>query len=263
MSAKSKDTTKTAHVMSLLRKNSGAASSVDGAEKEKPETEKPQEEAVEVSSAAVEAAPAPPSKPAPVQHPIIASLNEEAAVSLEIKDALERELMNSEPPQELASAPVAAEPIAPPKEEAPAPVAAPAEPVEPAPAPIVPPAVEVAPAVSVSESVPAPESAPVTLPVEEQKAEEPPVKIYNVMQLLVEESAEKYMKMFGVCDCPRCRADVRAIALNNLPPKYVVMKPEDHIPRITLYEQQSAAEVTAHLLRACSQVAESPRHDEM
>ena len=34
---------------------------------------------------------------------------------------------------------------------------------------------------------------------------------------LVEEKAERYVKMFGLCPCPRCVADVKALALTRLP----------------------------------------------
>ena len=83
----------------------------------------------------------------------------------------------------------------------------------------------------------------------------------NVMQILVEEKAEKYMKMFGLCTCPRCQIDVKAIALNNLPPKYVVMSTGEFVPRLTVYEGKYSSAITAQLLRACKLVMESPRHE--
>ena len=242
MSAKSKDTTKTAHVMNLLRKNTANA--------EAPQTEAPAEVAAESVSV----------KAAPVKHPIITSLNEEAAVSLEIKDALEQELEKSERSAVTPSAELqpqiqetlpeedkqsvkeersyqattgendsGEEPCVTPKDDA--------EPVE----------------ETVEET---PKKAEEATPAEESVKE-----IFNVMQVMVDESAQKYMTMFGLCDCPRCRADVRAIALNNLQPKYVVMEEGEYIPRITLYEQQFRVPVTAQILRACSIVAESPRHN--
>jgi hypothetical protein len=84
----------------------------------------------------------------------------------------------------------------------------------------------------------------------------------NVMESLVEESVGKYMDMFGLCHCPRCVADVKALALNNLPPKYVVMKQGEVIPRITVYEGRFRTAVTAQILRACQAVLENPRHDQ-
>ena len=49
------------------------------------------------------------------------------------------------------------------------------------------------------------------------------IAYHNITQALVESKAEKYMKMVDMCCCPRCTADVKAKALCNLPPKYIVM----------------------------------------
>lgn len=82
----------------------------------------------------------------------------------------------------------------------------------------------------------------------------------NVMQELVEEKADKYIKLFGLCTCRRCRVDVKALALSHLPPKYVVMHKGEMIPMLTFYEGQYSVGVTAQLAHACQQVLEHPRH---
>ncbi|UQT48929.1 late competence development ComFB family protein [Flavonifractor plautii] len=56
----------------------------------------------------------------------------------------------------------------------------------------------------------------------------------NVMLGLVEEKAERYVKMFGLCPCPRCVADVKALALTRLLTKYVVL-PAEHKNRCLAY----------------------------
>ena len=113
---------------------------------------------------------------------------------------------------------------------------APAE--EPAPAPVMPPAPK------------APEK-----PIEED------VTYINVMQTLVEEKALRYIKMFGLCDCKRCQADVKALTLSNLVPKYVVLSSTDRIPMLTVYEGRFNSTVVAQLTRSCKIVMDSPRHD--
>ena len=77
---------------------------------------------------------------------------------------------------------------------------------------------------------------------------------------LVEELAPRYIKMFGLCSCPRCRIDVVALTLNNLIPKYVVMKKHDMIPMLTVYEGRFSSTIFAQLTRACKIVSDSPRH---
>lgn len=175
--------------------------------------------------------------PAAQPSPLIASLQPDAEASEAIRQALESSLADEPAPQPEPAAPAQPEP-----EPEPAP-----EP-EPEPAPQPEPAPE-----------PAPEPEPAAQP--EPDGPDAGISYINVMQALVEEKAPKYIKMFGLCECPRCVTDVKALALNNLPPKYVVMPHGEVIPRITVYEGYYSAAVTAQLLRACKIVMENPRHD--
>ena len=213
MASKDNKTSKTARVMNLLSK------------KPDPAGEAP------ADADTATAAPAPAAAPVP---PIVASMAPDAAVSGQIKNALEDALAN-----ELGTAPA-------PRPE-PAPQAA-----SPAPAP---------------QPVPAPEP-PAPAPEEDQAAEvrfhEPLVPenpgYINVMQALVEEKAPKYVQMFGLCQCERCMADVKAYTLNHLPSKYVVVERGDLIPRLTVYEGRFVSDITAQLLQACKVVMERPHH---
>ncbi len=84
---------------------------------------------------------------------------------------------------------------------------------------------------------------------------------FNVTQALVEDKADKYIKMFNLCSCPRCRIDVIALALSNLPPKYVVAKPDELIPRLSMYEQKYNAAVVTQVMSACRKVLDRPHHE--
>lgn len=83
---------------------------------------------------------------------------------------------------------------------------------------------------------------------------------FNVMQALVEDKADKYIKMFGLCSCDRCRIDVVALALSNLPAKYVVAKPHELIPRLSMYEQKYSASIVTQVMSACRKVLDRPHH---
>ncbi|MBE6909718.1 MAG: hypothetical protein E7474_09155 [Ruminococcaceae bacterium] len=83
---------------------------------------------------------------------------------------------------------------------------------------------------------------------------------FNVTQALVEDKADKYIKMFNLCPCARCRIDVIALALSNLPPKYVVAKPDELIPRLSIYEQRYNAAVVTQVMSACRKVLDRPHH---
>ena len=219
----SNNSSKTAHVMNLLSKNRGGAAESQAAEA-KPAPAAPQAEP------AADAAPqAEPARTAPVA-PIISSINADAAVSSQIKDALEAELT-----------------------EAPARQAAPVRQPDPpqAAAPQVEPAAQAETATEPAQpAAEAPQEAP----------QEEAASYVNVMQLLVEEKADEYMKMFGICCCDKCRVDVRAYALNHLPPKYVVLSQNERVPRLTVYESRFASDITAQLIQACKKVMLTPHH---
>lgn len=83
---------------------------------------------------------------------------------------------------------------------------------------------------------------------------------FNVMQALVEDKADKYIKMFGLCNCSRCHIDVVALALSNLPPKYVVAQPHELIPRLSMYEQKYSVVVVTQVMSACRKVLDRPHH---
>ena len=231
----SNNSSKTAHVMNLLSKNRGGAAESQAAEA-KPAPAAPQAEP------AADAAPqAEPARTAPVA-PIISSINADAAVSSQIKDALEAELSGAAQPPVRQEAPVSQpEPV---RQTEPVPQAAPVPQTEP---------VSQAPAAEAEESGEAAPSSP------EKDADES-ASYLNVMQLLVEEKADEYMKMFGICCCDKCRVDVRAYALNHLPPKYVVLSQNERIPRLTVYESRFSSDVTAQLIQACKKVMLTPHH---
>lgn len=209
--AKHDKTSKTARVMNLLSKKADPAVST-------------------------EEAPA----PAAAVPPIVTSMAPDAAVSVQIKNALENALEGELGPQQSA-------PAAPAEQPAPEPQPQP-EPVQAAPQP---------------EPAPAPEE-PAAPPQADEPAHqflEPENPGYiNVMQVLVEEKAPKYVEMFGLCTCKRCMEDVKAFTLNHLPPKYVVLEPGDRVPRLTVYEGKFSSDITAQLLQACKVIHETPHH---
>lgn len=215
--------TKTSHVMNLVRRGREPA---------------PAEEAA--APAPAPDAPAAP-VPTPPVPPIISSIGADAAASAQIKDALEDALARELEPPAPPELPVQA---APELEPEPAPVPAPAPQPEPQPEP-----------------EPVPVSAPpASVPLTSAHPDEEATEYINVMQYLVDEKAEKYVQMFGLCSCSRCLADVKALALNHLPPKYVVMGEGDRIPKLTFYEGRFSSDITAQLINACKQVMTRPHH---
>lgn len=87
--------------------------------------------------------------------------------------------------------------------------------------------------------------------------------LVNVMQILVDENIDRYMDMFHVCRCPRCVADVKALALTQLSAKYVVLEKDTQSSMLNFYRHRYAASVTVELTKACSAVGQSPHHSEI
>ena len=262
--SKESNSSKTAHVMNLLSRTRANPAAETAAQET---AVQPAETAVPPTPAAAAPAPAPaPAESAPQStpptSPIIASLSSDHAISSQIKDALASSL------EELAeSKPVAETPPAPVVEEVPQPKPV----VETPPAPVVedvpqPKSVAEEPAAPVIEEVPQPEPvvetppAPVAMDSAAEKPDEEEVICANIMEILVERKAETYMELFGLCCCDRCKMDVQALALTELPAKYVVMAKNELPLRLSLYEGRMNTAVTAQILRACKVVLAEPRH---
>ena len=113
---------------------------------------------------------------------------------------------------------------------------------------------------------PAPAPAPQAAPAAEKPAPKPQapkeeeISYTNIMQVLVEEKAPRYIKKFGICTCKQCEADVKALTLTNLVPKYVVLSKLDRIPMLTVYEGRFNSTILAQLTRACKLVMDRPHH---
>jgi hypothetical protein len=149
-------------------------------------------------------------------------------------------------------------------------------PVEPAPEAVAEAAespTEPAPEAAETPTEPAPETVteetePVTeSPAEASEEQDSPANTLegdrvNIMEMLVKANSDRYISIMEVCTCPRCKIDIETIALNNLPPKYVYMKPSEISARSNVYAGRFQTAVTAQLMRACQTVLDNPRHDE-
>lgn len=268
-SKKSAKGNKTAHVLNLLTAPDANGEGISADEETAAEASAEQAAAV---------------RSRPLLPPIleVAQSNDDN-LAQQIQQALEEELEEEleEAPEAGTTAPPAEQPVRPVVEEvspvtteqtpaAPAPVEEPMPEPAPAPAPapaggemgqeeIEEPLPDDAPAEE-PEPEPAPtppasKPAPQTQPPEEEE-----VTYTNVMQVLVEEKAPRYIKKFGLCSCKHCAADVKALTLSNLVPKYVVLSKLDRIPMLTVYEGRYSTTIFAQLTRACKIVMDHPHH---
>lgn len=88
----------------------------------------------------------------------------------------------------------------------------------------------------------------------------PPYSYVNVMEVITREKAEEFCSCFDMCVCSRCLEDVIALALSNLPPKYIVKDCQAIPPLLNYYRTRYLSQVTVSLTKACLNVKENPRH---
>lgn len=84
----------------------------------------------------------------------------------------------------------------------------------------------------------------------------------NLMEELVDLKLDSCIKEAGACQCPQCRADIRALALNRLPPRYIVSTAGGVFARVLNATSQVQADITTAIYSAISLVQEHPRHSE-
>ena len=97
---------------------------------------------------------------------------------------------------------------------------------------------------------------------EEQKQEDgPSYRVVNIMEeILTPELILDALKSNDTCTCSRCQADVKALMLTRLPPKYIVADNKTVPMLLTFYRNKFRVAVLSQSIRACMEVKEHPRH---
>lgn len=84
----------------------------------------------------------------------------------------------------------------------------------------------------------------------------------NMMEKVVEIRMEEHMKRSNCCTCEMCREDIKCIALNNLPPKYVSTSKGELFSRIDQQmNRQSIMDIDIAVINAVEFVKKKPRHE--
>ena len=255
MASSRKGTNKTAHVLNMIADRGNAADAP----------------AFSAPAAAPETPPAPPVSAAAVVpaaaafQPVVEVEHVPEDLSDQVRDALSEELaMESEDgfsvfqPQTIQPPP--AEPLGaqPPQPPQPAPAAAPAaQTAAPAPQPAAAASSAAPAAAPVSPERAAPSGGAQTKAAQADDGNE--YTYINVMQSLGNEKAPEFARLMGVCPCSRCLADVEALALSHLEPKYIVARKNQRFP-FSAYENRYNAAVTSQIIAACQLVIQKPRH---
>ncbi|SHJ68673.1 competence protein ComFB [Anaerobranca californiensis DSM 14826] len=86
------------------------------------------------------------------------------------------------------------------------------------------------------------------------------MKLINYNEVLVREKLEELLKDSTFCTCEQCKLDMMAIALNNLPPKYVVTEQGEVYSKAQAFNAQNAVDILGAVTNAIEKVKRSPRH---
>lgn len=82
----------------------------------------------------------------------------------------------------------------------------------------------------------------------------------NYMEDVVFSLLEELIREKNVCECERCKYDIAALALNNLPPKYVVTESGEIFAKTQLLNQQFKTNAVVEILKAIEIVKNNPHH---
>ena len=103
-----------------------------------------------------------------------------------------------------------------------------------------------------------------TPPREEEAPAEACVQQYvlrNFIEDIVLDKLGRTMTMLRCCECERCKKDVMAYALNELPPAYMVTRPEQLEASVKQLRKTCEVKVASALIKAVQKVKTHPNHD--
>lgn len=86
------------------------------------------------------------------------------------------------------------------------------------------------------------------------------MKLKNLMEEIVFDSIEELWKDEEMCKCERCKLDAAGIALNKLPPKYVVTARGESYAKTDILEIQKYVDLVTVINQALAVVKKSPNH---
>jgi len=85
-------------------------------------------------------------------------------------------------------------------------------------------------------------------------------EIKNYTEVCVKDMIESMLPRLDCCKCDNCKYDIMAIALNSLPPKYVVTHTGQIYTKLNALQNQFEADIIAAITRAVKMVTAKPRH---
>lgn len=86
-------------------------------------------------------------------------------------------------------------------------------------------------------------------------------ELKNITEIVVREELKDYLRKANLpCACERCQADILALALNRLPPRYAVSLRGEILTEWESRSLPSKTRIISQLVRAAEQVRLTPSH---
>ncbi|WP_394523112.1 late competence development ComFB family protein [Lacrimispora sp. JR3] len=101
------------------------------------------------------------------------------------------------------------------------------------------------------------------VPKEDVATQRPPIPTYqyvNVMEYIVKSLVDTYVSKFDTCSCGRCVADITALTLTKLAPKYIVVESNSASPLLNFYTNRYSQQVIVEITKSCFVVKQNPHH---
>jgi competence protein ComFB len=88
-----------------------------------------------------------------------------------------------------------------------------------------------------------------------------PLKLHNYTETVVRQTLDELLAKREIpCKCEKCRLDIMAIALNNLPPQYYVSQKGEVFAKIIASYMDTRTRVITEIAKAVMQVEKHPQH---
>lgn len=86
-------------------------------------------------------------------------------------------------------------------------------------------------------------------------------QLKNYMEQVLFSQMKEVLEGIEVCKCEKCILDIAAIALNSLPPKYIVSEKGELYSKVETLKNQFEVDIIAALTKAAVIVRMNPRHE--
>ncbi|MFA5524045.1 MAG: late competence development ComFB family protein [Tissierellales bacterium] len=88
------------------------------------------------------------------------------------------------------------------------------------------------------------------------------MELHNCMEDAVKKNVERILKGYNsVCNCPKCKLDITAVALNNLPPQYTVTDKGKLFTKVKEMDAQYKVDIYREVTKAIELVSRHPHHE--